>query len=205
MLIHNVQQNTPEWDILRAGIPTMSAGGQLITSKGLPSDSWQNYAITLAAEKYAGKPMQEFFGNRWTERGHELEPEAADLYEFLKEEEVKIVGFITDDKVTYGCSPDRFVGERGLLEIKSLKTEEHIKVMMYYMKHKRVPSLYVIQPQGQILVCEKDWCDSFFYHPDLPPVIHRHEPNEKLITALRRQIEIVCAERDRIYQQLKEF
>jgi hypothetical protein len=53
------------------------------------------------------------------ERGLIVEAEAADWYEFDHDVTVQRVGFITDDDHTMGCSPDRLVGDEGLLEIKA--------------------------------------------------------------------------------------
>lgn len=205
MQIHDCEQGTQEWFDLRAGIPTASEFKKLVTSKGEPSKSMQDYAIILAAEKYAGKPLESFSGNSWTDRGKELEPEAKALYEFMRSCEVQSVGFVTDDKKTHGCSPDGLVEDAGIVEFKCLKTENHVKVLMYYQKHQKSPSDYIAQTQGQIFICEREWCDLMFFHPDLPAVIIRQTIDKKFISALPRQIEIVSSERDRIYQQLKDY
>lgn len=205
MIIHDVPQNTPEWELLRSGIPTMSEGGRLTTSTGEPSKSMIGYAMELAAEKFAGKPVSSFKGTKATDRGHYLEPDAAEMYSFMRDVEVFKVGFVTDDKITYGCSPDRGVGEDGMIEIKCPETKEFFEILLYYRKHKRAKSKYIVQPQGQMMTWEKAWCDLVFYHPELPTLIIRQEPDNKIITSLKRQIEIVNGERDKFYQQLMEF
>jgi hypothetical protein len=48
-----------------------------------------------------------------------VEAEATDWYEFDQDVTVQRVGFITDENHTVGCSPDRLVGDEGLLEIKA--------------------------------------------------------------------------------------
>jgi hypothetical protein len=53
------------------------------------------------------------------ERGLIVEAEAADWHEFDYDVIVQRIGFITDDEHTMGCSPDRLVGDDGLLEIKA--------------------------------------------------------------------------------------
>ena len=80
MIIYDdIVQGTEEWAKLRCGKPTASNFSMLITSTGLPSKSMQNYAITLAAEKYAGKSVDAFAGNGYTDRGTLLEPDAKSL------------------------------------------------------------------------------------------------------------------------------
>ncbi len=200
---HNVQQNTPEWLALRAGKPTASDFSKLITSTGEPSKSLSTYAITLAAELYAGKPLDVWEGNSYTERGHALEDDARRLYALMHDQEPEIVGFMTDDAERYGCSPDSLVGENGGSEIKCLKAENHIKAILYYRKHKKCPPDYVQQVQGSLLVCERDWWDLFFFHPDLPHLTIRIMRDEDLIKSLREQIDVVIVERDRILTELR--
>ena len=87
---------------------------KLITSKGKPSKSLSEYALTLAGAVYAGKDLDSWQGNKHTDRGTELEDPARRLYEFSRAVVVDEVGFITDDAKTYGCSPDGLIGEDGI-------------------------------------------------------------------------------------------
>lgn len=202
-IVHTCEQGSPEWFSVRAGKPTASCFDKLITSTGEPSKSLGGYAITLAGELYAGKPLDAWEGNAYTERGKLLEEEARKMYAFLHDVEPEIIGFVTDDATQYGCSPDSLIKSDGMLEIKCLKAENHIKAILYYRKHKKCPPDYVQQTQGQIMVCERAWCDLFFYHPDLPQLIIRQERNEPIIASLSEQIGNVLIERDRILMELK--
>lgn len=203
MIVHNMEQGTPEWLALRAGKPTASCFDKLIDSSGKRSDQIDYYAITLAAEAFAGKPVDSWEGNRWTERGKLLEPDARTFYAFTHDSEPVQVGFVTDDNDAFGCSPDALVSFDGMTEIKCLKAENHIKALMHYRKNGRCPPDYVQQTQGQLLVCERLWCDLIFYHPELPSVVIRQERNDKIIAALREQIAAVIEERDRILEVLR--
>lgn len=204
MIIHEVEQGTAEWFALRAGKPTASDFSKLMTSDGKPSKQADGYAITLAAELYAGKPVDAWQGNGYTDRGKELEPDAVALYEFTRDVQGYKVGFITDDDELWGCSPDYLIGGDGMLEVKCLKAENHVKAILYYRKHERCPPDYVQQTQGQLLIAEREWCDLVFYHPVLPPLVIRQEPNEDLFSALKKQRDYVLKERDRIFHELKE-
>jgi len=203
MIVHDVIQGSVEWYQLRAGKPTASEFSNVITSTGKPSDSLKSYSRMLAAELYAGKPLETFEGNFWTRRGRELEPEAANQYAFIKNVEPEIVGFVTDDLERYGCSPDRLVGADGSLEIKCLKTEQHVAIIQYVQRNKKAPSDYIPQTQGQLLVCERAWSDLFFYHPDLPPVIVRQERDQGFLSLLKAQLSLVLAERDKVLEAIK--
>lgn len=205
MRAHNVEQGTEAWLRLRSGMPTASCFDKLITSTGEPSKSLGGYAITLAGEMYAGKPLDAWAGNSDTKRGNILEDEARKMYSFLEGCDANVIGFVTDDVGTYGCSPDALRGDDGLLEIKCLKAESHIKAILYYRKHGKCPPDYVQQTQGQIFVCEREWCDLFFYHPDLPKLTIRQHRNGQIIHALDEQIKNVIHERDRVLKELQQF
>ena len=202
MIIHDVEQGSEEWLALRCGIPTASAFSKLVTSDGKPSKSADGYAVTLANEKYAGKPLDAFAGNMWTENGKAVESEAREYYQFVTGYDVQQVGFITDDDRTYGISPDSLVNNDRLLEIKCLKAENHTKALLYFKKHGRCEPSYVQQTQGQMMGTGRKANDLLFYHPDLPPLIIHIEPIQAVWDGLMAQIAYVNKERDRIYEML---
>lgn len=206
MIIHDVEQGTQEWYALRAGMPTASEFSKLVTSDGSLSKSLEGYAKTLAAEKLAGRPVDAWQGNKHTDRGKELEPDAVAYYNFINECEIETVGFVTSDDGTCGCSPDGLVGPDGLAEFKCLKAENHIDAILYFRKHGRCKPAYIQQTQGQILICGREWCDLVFYHPDLPSLIIRQERGtEEFSDNLFASISDVCAERDRIFDEITAF
>lgn len=203
MIIHDLEQRSPEWYKLRSGIPTASEFSKLVTSKGEPSKSLEGYAVTLANEAFVGMPVDAWEGNAWTERGRELEEEALRLYMFAYDVEVAECGFVTTDDGLAGCSPDGLVGNDGMVEVKCLKGENHTKTIMYYQKHGRCPTDYVQQTQGQMLICERKWCDLIFMHPQLPMLTIRQTPDEKVWDGLNKGIFDVIAERDRVLAALR--
>jgi len=204
MKIHNVPQNTPEWDALRASKPTASCGSLLVTSKGQPSKSMEKYAITLAEEMFAGKPLDSWNGNNYTDYGHETEDQAISAYELCTGQDVTRVGFVTDDLEQWGCSPDGFVGEDGMVEIKCLP-KEHTPTLLKYKKNETTPSDKIVQPQFQMMVCERKWCDLVFYRPSLPMLIIRQFPDPTIVDGLKSQLKSVLAERNIIFRILESM
>ena len=209
MIIHNVEQGTDEWHALRAGKPTASEASKLLTTKGEPSKQVAEYAIQLAADLYAGEPLDRWEGNQWTDRGHEMEDRARAYYEnTFPDREVEQVGFITDDAGRAGASPDSLVrcpsAGGGLLEIKCLKASRHVAMLVFYARNARVKSDYIMQPQMQMQVAEEygNFCDLLFYHPELPPLLVRHKPEEVLQVNLKLAIASCIDERDRIIEIL---
>ena len=204
MIVHNVPQGEDEWHALRAGIPTASEGSKLVTSKGVVSKSLPDYAIELAADLYAGEPVDKWEGNKWTQRGHELEDSGRAWYENTYPKAIVTqVGFVLNDEGTAGCSPDSLVNEQGMLEIKALGKKAHIQTMRYVEAHGHQPSTYIVQPQFQMLVCKRDWNDLLFFHPQLPSFVVHILPDLKIQAMLAVQIDAVRAERDIITKLLE--
>ncbi len=195
MIIHDVEQGSEAWLKCRLGIPTASEFSRLVTSKGERSKSLEPYAGELAAELFAGKPLEGFDGV-WLNRGKELEAEACDLYAFTTDANVQRVGFITLDDATAGCSPDALVNDDGGLEVKCLKIERHVAAVHYHQKHGRCPTDYVMQVQGCLWVTGRKWWNLCFYNPDMPPLIIRQTPDLAMHAAIADGVRAVIAERD---------
>ena len=110
MEIHTCPQRSPEWFALRKQYPLTASKAQAIgnNGKGLETLVWEKLA-----EAYSSGVVEDF-GNKHTERGVELEPQARSLYELETGATVVEVGFITNDKVSSvgGASPDGLVGRR---------------------------------------------------------------------------------------------
>ena len=205
MILHDVEQRSPSWYALRCGIPTASEFSNIVTSSGEASKSLSGYALTLAAELYAGRPVDEFAATAYMERGREMEAQAIAFYEFMRDVTVAPVGFVTDDARSEGCSPDGFVGDDGLAEVKCLKAKNHVAAILYHQKNDQCPPDYIQQAQGQMMICGRAWCDTIFYHPDLPLLVIRQTPDTAFHAALRKGLVQVRAERDRAFQALSKM
>jgi len=205
MIVHeNLEQGSEAWLNLRAGMPTGTGAKNLVTSQGKESKSLGAYALELAGDLYAGKKLDAFEGNAWTDRGTELEDSARSLYEMVADCEVKEVAFCTDDSDRWGMSPDGFIGDDGLVEFKCLKATNHIKAIIYHDKHKKPPTDYVAQIQMQMFVSGRKWCDLVMFHPDLPELIIRVEADLEFHKILESQLKAVIIERDNIIKLLNE-
>tara|TARA_R110002126_G_scaffold16603_3_gene66229 strand:- start:233 stop:784 length:552 start_codon:yes stop_codon:yes gene_type:complete len=160
------------------GVPTASRFGEIYTGTGKASASADNYMYSLLAEIVANEPG-ESFSNAATEWGHEMEPRAVSAYEMLEGRSMEVVGFVTNDKGTVGCSPDRVN-----LEIKCPALKTHLK----YLVDGRCPTKYIPQVQGCMLICEQDHWDFMSYHPDARPLIVRVERDEEYIDGLSKHL-----------------
>jgi hypothetical protein len=196
MKLYDCIQGTPEWTHLRAGIPTASQFDRIVTPKGKISTQAEKYMYELLAERMMGHPVTEYM-SRWMDRGSQTEAEAVAFYSFTRDQETVKVGFITNDEGTIGASPDRLVGEKGLLEIKVPKEAVHVS---YMMQSGGAYDEYKVQTQGQLWIAERDWNDLLSYHPELPEAIIRIERDEPFIQILSTAVETFSLELERQYQ-----
>lgn len=193
-IYHKVEQRTEEWHLLRLGLPTASAFSRIVTPKGKLSEARsagggpEGYMHELLAEMMLGRPLDldlENYQGAYMARGTDLEDSAISSYEFLKGETMP-GGFVTNDAATYGCSPDRLVGEDGGLEIKIPGAKTHVR---YMLNPESLKQEYKVQVQGSLLVTGRDWWDQMSYHPELQPVIIRAYRDTEFIETLRMAID----------------
>ena len=200
MIISEHEQGTEEWLKDRAGIPTASNFSKIVTGAGKPSTSANTYMHQLLAEHWLGGPIDENDSNHWMERGLELEADAADLYEFMTDNAVSETGFcFKDDQKLAGASPDRFVDDKGLLEIKCPKAS----TLVGYILKGGLPAKYKQQVQGQMWICEREWCDFFVYHPEMKPLLVHVERDDKFIKQMADMIEVFIEDMLEAREKLK--
>jgi YqaJ-like viral recombinase domain len=179
MLRHDCIQGSADWTSCRSGIPTASNFDKIVTPKGKPSTQADKYMHRLLAERMMGHPVTEFMST-WMGRGLATEAEAVAYYEGIRELETVPVGLLTNDEATIGASPDRLVGDVGLLEIKVPAEHTHVG----YLLTRAVDAEYYPQVQGQLWISEREWLDIMSYHPELPPALIRVERDPGYIDVL---------------------
>lgn len=187
MIVNDVRQRSPEWHSLRLGIPTASEFGKILSPTGKRSTQAETYKYRLLAEWITGAPLEDI-RTEWMQRGTDLESQAVDAYEFASGNETQVVGFVTTDDGLVGCSPDRFVGADGGLEIKCPSPQ----VQISYLLSKTVAEEYKPQVQGCLWICERSWWDVSAYCPLLPPSIIHVERDEEYIALQREAIAEFC-------------
>lgn len=172
MKIHNdIEQGTPEWHELRAGLLTAS-NAQAIgnAAKGL-----ETVVLDTMARKHSSAEP-ESYTNEHMERGNELEPTAIDMLEMQMDIKTQVVGFVTSDDGISGCSPDRFIDDdEGLVEVKCPSDVNFLKLML--AGKAGVDKKYIWQMNHQMLVCERKYCIFLAYNPNFKEslIIHRFE------------------------------
>ncbi|MCK5610745.1 YqaJ viral recombinase family protein [Candidatus Pacearchaeota archaeon] len=202
--ILNMEQGTPEWHAARLGIPTASCFADVISKGrgGGESARRRTYMLKILAERITGE-LPDNWTNEHTQRGHEDEPKARGAYEFVTGNKVQEVGFIIDDELKAGYSPDGLVGDDGTIEIKSKLPHLHLDCLL----KNKVPAEHAAQEQGGMLVSGRQWCDHVGYSRgrNLPLFIKRVERDEKLIAKIRDAIVAFNADLLRLEGAIKEM
>ncbi len=162
MKIIDCEQGTEEWFAARLGKVTASHFADVMAQGrgGSASKTRATYMKKLRIERRY-RVREGTFHSKYMDEGWEKEPDARDFYEIIYGAEVKQVGYIekTED---VGCSPDGLVGADGVVEFKCPLLRTHRD----YLDADALPSVYRAQVQGQLWVCERQWCDFVSYHPD---------------------------------------
>lgn len=180
---HFMGQYSADWEKVRLGLPTASGFEKIITPTGKQSAQWKKYCHVLIAERFLGRRMETYM-SPFMEAGHELEADAMTQYELMRNLETVEVGFVTTDDGKLGCSPDRLVGDDGLLELKCPKPNTQID----YIIDDELGKDYYPQLQGQLFITERKWVDIMAYHPEIPPVIIRMHRDEGYIDCMRMHL-----------------
>ena len=141
----------------------------------------QSYITQMMGDYYSIAP-KESFSNHHTERGIELEESAATIFSFDHNVVVKKIGYVEYNSYV-GASPDLFVGEDELGEIKCLASAGHLNALLG-----KIESKFIWQVQMQLLVCEKKVGHLIFYNPNFDQylVVHRIEPDQAKFEKLKK-------------------
>lgn len=199
MKIVPVVQGSPEWLQARLGLPTSSEFHRIIQPVKRKASSGQaDYKAKLIAEWLIGEPLDTYV-SPFMERGTELEASAVATYEFEADITTTAVGLCLTDDEKAGASPDRLVGDDGVLEIKCPSAEKHVG---YLLDPRGLVEDYFTQVHGEMFVCERAWADLFSYHPTLPAVRVRVPRDAEFIDAFAPLLAAFVADLDAAKEKL---
>lgn len=176
----DIVQGSKDWLNIRKGLFTSSNIEKLFKDPqskkakelGMLSDSAKTYIEEKATELIyydCNLPSEETYAKalQW---GNTYEPYAVEAYEHTTKQTTKEIGFVTLGTNT-GTSPDRYVGDDGLLEIKCpYINSNHIKNIARLEEQKDLLKLnkqYYLQIQHQLYVTGRKWCDFVSFDPRL--------------------------------------
>ena len=181
MKIIPCQQNSLEWLVARAGIPTASEFDQLVTPDFKPRKGQmpESYLARKLAEAWIHGPLPGHC-TLDMEFGKILEEEARPWYEFTFSESVQCVGLVTTDDGRIGCSPDGLLGDTGGIEIKCPEAHTHVR----YLLEGEVPDNYLAQVHGSMFVTGRPFWKFVSYRRRFPALVKVIERDDRIQTVL---------------------
>ena len=163
-------QRSPEWFQARAGRLGSSDAKDAFASKksaGEPAAT-RDLRLRLAIEQLTGQPEEtDHYVNADMQRGIDLEPAARAAYEAHTLTLVDQVGYVQHDELMAGASPDGFVDDEGLIEIKCPRPANHLR----WMRAGTLPDEYLTQCRHGLWITGRQWIDFVSYCPALPAPI----------------------------------
>lgn len=198
-IIREIEQSSADWLAMRLGIVTCSELDCLmVNGKGEAGFGVAafTYMDELIGERITGEAAERPFSTRATERGHELEGKARELYRARTDLSYEEVGIILNHGIGY--SPDALVGDDGLVEVKTKLPKFQVGVILAG----EIPKEHFAQCQGGLWVSEREWIDFISYWPGMPLFIKRACRDEEYIRKLAERVstfhEIMEARMERV-------
>lgn len=170
-------------------------GDLLATTKTGYGASRANYMAELLTERLTGQPVDGYTSKEmvW---GTETEPQARAAYEFHSGNVVTLAEFVAHASLAAGASPDGYVNDGGLVEVKCPNTSTHIETLL----GGAIPKKYADQMQWQMACTGRAWCDFVSFDPRLPPhlqlFVRRLERDESRIEHITGEVRQFLAELD---------
>lgn len=194
--MNEIEQGTDAWHAIRCGKVTASRVADIMrTTKSGISATRQRYLGELVAERLTGQPTQSF-KSADMEWGTVTEEQARESYAFLSMAgDLHGVAFVDHPRIAMsGASPDRLVGESGLLEVKCPATHTHIATLL----GTPITPDYITQMQWQMACTGRTWCDFVSFDPRMPEdmrlFVSRVQRDDKLIATLEAEVTSFLAE-----------
>jgi hypothetical protein len=192
----HVAQGSPGWIAARLGMVTASR--MIAVTKRLKNGAWSaeraDYMAELLAERLTCRPSDHFVSREmlW---GTEQEPFARAAYEFEHDSVVEPAGFIVHPRITEsGASPDGFVGDDGVLELKCPTSATHLETLM----GGPIEDTYVKQMQWQMACTDRAFCDFVSFDPRMSSAMQLHVQrvprDDAMIEKMERDVEVFLGE-----------
>lgn len=186
LIIHTDPQGSDAWLAARRGVITASRFKDCRDrlKNGAPSKKCTDYAMDVARERLGGsaKPAHE---NEYMRTGTEQEQKARQEYELRTGNIVEEAGFITTHDKRFGVSVDGFVGNDGIVEIKTMVSSD----TLFKAFVDGDISAYIDQCNGAMWLLGRKWVDLVLWAYDLEAMrIIRIDRNDDEIDSLESDL-----------------
>lgn len=178
MIRHPAEQNSEAWLYARAGIPTASEFGRILTDKFSTRTGEMpfTYLCEKLAEKWTGRPAPGF-GSWSADQGQILEKEALPWVELELNKSADRPGLLLTDDRRVGCSPDGLLpSDGGGIEIKCPEATQHVKTLV----RGTVPDEHLCQIHGGMYVTGLRHWWFLSYRRGFPNVLLKVERDDQI-------------------------
>lgn len=205
-------QGSAEWINARVGRVTGSRIGDIMARVRPSSANPEGYSTRrakymreLLVERLTGL-AQEHYVNAAMEWGIEQEEYAAAAYEARKGVIVQECGFFEHPTIpSSGATPDRLIGDDGVLEIKDPTTLTHIDTIL----GAEIDFDYQCQMAYEIDCTSRKWADFVSYDSRLPGDMayfcKRYIPEQSFIEEIRAEVLKFIAELDFMEKRVRAY
>lgn len=158
------EQRTEKWFADRLGKATSSRFNDIMsTTKTGYGAGRKNYRAELVIERLT-EERQESYTNSAMQWGIDNEPTARLAYEAETGDIVTDAPFVQHSLLEAGASPDGYIGDDGVLEIKCPNSATHIDTLA----KKKIPFQYYAQVQGQMWITGRKYAKFVSFDPRMP-------------------------------------
>jgi len=158
LIFHDVEQQTPDWFLLKLGMVTASKMPQVKSS----DTGRRKYMLQLIGERLSGIPKRGFTGVKSTDYGNEYEGQALACHELEQGLTIQRVGFI-EISPDLGVSPDGLIDDDGMVEAKCRYPHIQLETIL----RGQMPPQDRWQVQFSLWGLGRDWCDYVSFCPDI--------------------------------------
>jgi len=202
---HEVTQGSEEWLALRIGkISASRAKDLLATVRYGEAAGYRNYKAELAVERITGKRYERYVTPQM-EYGTKTESVAATIYQLHTGNIAKECGIFEIDGTNVVASPDRLVGDDGLIEIKCRELGNHVESIATG----KVPDEYYKQIQFQLWVTNRTWADYVSYGDEMPinsqVFIKRVERDDEVINEIIERVDQIESDIAKITNVIQSY
>lgn len=196
-------QGSEKWHQERCGLATASRFGSILAESS-ERKMRNTYMRELAGEIISGEPT-ESYNNHHMERGKVMEDEARDAYALVHDADIIRAGFVKDEAMRVGCSPDSFVGEDGMVEIKTMFPAYLVEII----SKGEFPRKFLAQCAGALWITGRRWIDIVCYWPTMPMFVKRLEAGTPetafYISHLKTEVTKFWTEVDTLVARVRQY
>lgn len=211
----DLEQGSTEWFNARLAtctasvMKTVMASGKVGADGNTEASKTRTRLLYRFAGEQLGKMPAKTYENDDMRRGRTMEAAAIRHYEFTRNVEVKRCGFIKRTirdplfgDLVIGASPDGLVGDRGIVQIKTMEPE----LICELVDSGRMPSEHRQQCHSEIWASGRDWCDLKIFYEDFPlsPVFHITRDDHYIETELKPAVDRFTHELRDLIKRLKQ-